>query len=108
MSLGNGVRDKLATVQGLPPAAARASPPRWNPRPARRSRASARRRARQQIVPLIDQAFVDAARLTGFAAVAFVLLGLGFSVLLPETRTREMMATPLHHPTSPDGYLPAL
>jgi hypothetical protein len=41
--------------------------------------------------PLLDQASVDAARLTGFVAVLSVLLGLSFSVLLPETRTPRMM-----------------
>jgi hypothetical protein len=44
----------------------------------------------EAVVPLLDEAFVDAARLTGFVAVAFVLLGLGFSLLLPETRGRDV------------------
>ena len=37
-------------------------------------------------MPLLDAAFVDAARLTGTAAFVFVLFGLGFSLLLPDTR----------------------
>jgi len=48
--------------------------------------------AGEQIVPIIDEAFVDGARLTGFAAFGFVLLGIVFSALLPETRPRGLDA----------------
>jgi EmrB/QacA subfamily drug resistance transporter len=40
----------------------------------------------QTVVP-IESAFVDAARLTGFVAAGFVLLGVVFSLLLPSGRT---------------------
>jgi EmrB/QacA subfamily drug resistance transporter len=38
----------------------------------------------------IESAFVDAARLTGFVATAFVLLGVVFSLLLPSGKARAM------------------
>jgi len=38
----------------------------------------------------IESAFVDAARLTGFVATAFVLLGVVFSLLLPSGRAQAM------------------
>jgi EmrB/QacA subfamily drug resistance transporter len=41
-----------------------------------------------QTVPPIETAFVDAARLTGFVAAGFVLLGVVFSLLLPSGRTQ--------------------
>ena len=39
-----------------------------------------------QVAPPIEDAFVDATRLTGIVATAFVLLGVVFSLLLPKTR----------------------
>jgi hypothetical protein len=42
----------------------------------------------EAIVPVLDDAFSDSARLTGFVAFGFILFGLGLSVLLPETRPR--------------------
>ncbi len=41
-------------------------------------------------MPLLDDAFVGAARLTGFSALVFVLFGFGISLLLPETRLGEL------------------
>ena len=41
----------------------------------------------------IETAFVDAARLTGFSAAAFVLLGVLFSLLLPSGRVRPADVT---------------
>jgi hypothetical protein len=38
------------------------------------------------VAPPIEDAFVDAARTAGFAATAFVLLGLFFSLLLPKSK----------------------
>ena len=40
------------------------------------------------VAPPIEDAFVDAARLAGFVATGFVLLGLFFSLLLPKTKSR--------------------
>jgi EmrB/QacA subfamily drug resistance transporter len=49
--------------------------------------------ARPILAPYVEaaeEAFVQAARLTGFVATGFVLLGLVFSFLLPETRPRRV------------------
>ena len=43
-----------------------------------------------QTVTPIEDAFTTAAHLTGYTALAFVLLGFVFSLLLPETRRREV------------------
>ena len=91
VSLGNGVREKLSAVEGLPPQAVEGIAVAMESSAGQALTGIRAQAGTEQIVPLIDQAFVDAARLTGFSAVVFVLLGLGFSVLLPETRTREMM-----------------
>ena len=47
-----------------------------------------------QTVTPIETAFVDAARLTGFIATAFVLLGVVFSLLLPAGRVQGSAAGP--------------
>ena len=91
VSLGNGVRTKLTGVPGLPPQAIEGIAAAMESSAGQALTGIRAQAGTEQIVPLIDEAFVDAARLTGFAAVGFVLLGLVFSVLLPETRTREMM-----------------
>ena len=82
------MREKLATVPGLPPVAADGIATAMESSAGQALTGIRAQPGTEQIVPLLDQAFVDAARLTGFAAVVFVLLGLGFSVLLPETRTQ--------------------
>jgi hypothetical protein len=42
-------------------------------------------------VPPIEDAFTTAARLTGLTALAFVALGVVFTLLLPDTRHHEEM-----------------
>jgi EmrB/QacA subfamily drug resistance transporter len=87
-SLGNGVRTNLDTIPGLPPAVADGIATAME-----QSAGQALVQIKQQpeaaaAVPAIESAFVDATRLTGFVALAFVLLGVGLTVLLPETRAR--------------------
>jgi EmrB/QacA subfamily drug resistance transporter len=97
VGLGNGVRDKLGSVPGLPPQAAEGIAVAMESSAGQALSGIREQPGGDVVAPLLDQAFVDAARVTGFVAVVFVLFGLGFSVLLPETRTREMMgdaATP--------------
>jgi EmrB/QacA subfamily drug resistance transporter len=91
VSLGNGVRDKLDGVQGLPPQAAEGIAVAMESSAGQALTGIREQPGGDVVAPLLDQAFVDAARLTGFVAVLFVLLGLGFSVLLPETRPRELL-----------------
>ena len=43
------------------------------------------------VAPPIEDAFVDAARLAGFVATGFVLLGLVFSLLLPKEKPRAVV-----------------
>jgi EmrB/QacA subfamily drug resistance transporter len=88
VSLGNGVRSKLADVPGLPPAAAEGIATAMEASAGQALTGFRAQPGADVVVPLLDQAFVDAARLTGFTAVIFVLFGLGFSVLLPDTRTQ--------------------
>jgi EmrB/QacA subfamily drug resistance transporter len=91
VSLGNGVRDKLGGVPGLPPQAAEGIAVAMESSAGQALSGIREQPGGDVVGPLLDQAFVDAARLTGFVAVLFVLLGLGFSVLLPETRPRELL-----------------
>lgn len=91
VSLGDGVRDKLGSVPGLPPQAAEGIAVAMESSAGQALGGIREQPGGNLVAPLLDEAFVDAARLTGFVAVVFVLFGLGFSVLLPETRTREMM-----------------
>jgi EmrB/QacA subfamily drug resistance transporter len=86
VSLGDSVRSNLAEAPGLPPAAIEGIATAMESSggqalPGLRQQADAK-----AVVPLLDAAFVDAARLTGTAAFVFVLFGLGFSLLLPDTR----------------------
>ncbi len=89
VSLGNNVRSKLNDAPGLPPGAVDGiafamESSGGQALPGLRARADT-----TAIVPLLDEAFVDAARLTGMSAFVFVIFGLGFSLLLPETRLPE-------------------
>jgi EmrB/QacA subfamily drug resistance transporter len=86
VSLGNGVRDKLAGVPGLPPAAVDGIASAMEGSAGQALDGFRTDPTAQQIVPLLDDAFVDAARLTGYAATIFVVFGLALSLLLPETR----------------------
>lgn len=84
-SLGSGVRDNLASVPGLPAPAIDGI--------ATAMEGSAGQvlvgfRADPQYAPIIvpvEQAFVDATRLSGIVATGFVLVGVLFSLLLPAT-----------------------
>ena len=89
VSLGNNVRSKLTDGPSLPPGAVEGIAVAMESSggqalPGLRARADT-----TAIVPLLDEAFVDAARLTGMSAFVFVIFGLGFSLLLPETRLPE-------------------
>jgi hypothetical protein len=45
-----------------------------------------------EVAPPIEDAFVDAAHLAGYAATGFVLVGLLFSLLLPKTKPQGAVA----------------
>jgi EmrB/QacA subfamily drug resistance transporter len=89
VSLGNGVRSKLADVPGLPAEAADGIATAMESSAGQALTGIRQQSGSATIVPLIDDAFVEAARLTGFVAFAFVVLGLGFSALLPDTRPSD-------------------
>ncbi len=88
VSLGAGVRSSLADAPGLPPGAAEGIAVAMESSAGQALTGIKEQPGSEAIVPLLDQAFADAARLTGFVAFGFILLGLGFSFLLPETRHR--------------------
>jgi len=94
-TLGSQTRTNLAAIPGLPPAAAEGIATAIES-----SAGQALVQIRTQpgadvVVPAIESAFVDAARLTGTVAFAFVLLGLLCSLLLPDTREVDERARPL-------------
>jgi EmrB/QacA subfamily drug resistance transporter len=101
VSLGNGVRTKLADVPGLPPAAVEGLASAMESSAGQALTGLRDEPGSEAIVPLIDAAFEEAARLTGFSAFLFVLLGLGFSVLLPETRPAEQRTLEASEPDVP-------
>jgi EmrB/QacA subfamily drug resistance transporter len=101
VSLGNGVRTKLADVPGLPPAAVEGLASAMESSAGQALTGLREEPGSEAIVPLIDAAFEEAARLTGFSAFLFVLLGLGFSVLLPETRPAEQRTLEASEPDVP-------
>jgi EmrB/QacA subfamily drug resistance transporter len=101
VSLGNGVRTKLADVPGLPPAAVEGLASAMETSAGQALTGLRDEPGSEAIVPLIDAAFEEAARLTGFSAFLFVLLGLGFSVLLPETRPAEQRTLEASEPDVP-------
>ncbi len=86
VSLGSGVRSRLADVPGLPAEAADGIAIAMESSAGQALTGLREQSGSATIVPLIDDAFVEAARLTGLVAFGFVLLGVGFSVLLPDTR----------------------
>ena len=101
MSLGNGVRTKLADVPDLPAAAVEGLASAMESSAGQALTGLRDEPGSEAIVPLIDAAFEEAARLTGFSAFLFVLLGLGFSVLLPETRLAEQRTLEASEPDVP-------
>ncbi len=90
VSLDDGVRSNLTAEGTLPPPAVEGIATAMSSSAGQALGSLRTNPGSEAVVPLLDEAFVDAARLTGFVAVAFVLLGLGFSLLLPETRGRDV------------------
>ncbi len=83
-SLGSGVRDNLAAVPGLPAPAIDGIADAME---ASAGQALVAFRTDPQYAPLlvpIEQAFVDATRLSGIVATGFVLVGVLLSLLLPK------------------------
>jgi EmrB/QacA subfamily drug resistance transporter len=83
-SLGTGVRDNLASVPGLPTQAAEGIADAME---ASAGQALVAFRTDPQYAPIIvpvEQAFVDATRLSGIVATGFVLVGVVLSLLLPK------------------------
>jgi EmrB/QacA subfamily drug resistance transporter len=90
VSLGNGVRTNLAAADtGLPPVAAEGIATAMESSGGQALPEIRSRPGGEAVAGLLDEAFVGAARLTGSVAFLFVLLGLGFSLLLPDTRPRD-------------------
>ncbi len=83
VSLGTGVRDRLSRVQGLPPAQAEQAAVAIEQSAGQALVAYRHQPAAAAIVQAGDAAYVDAARLSGFVATGFVILGVGLSLLLP-------------------------
>jgi hypothetical protein len=84
-SLGSGVRDNLASVPNLPVPAIDGIATAME---ASAGQALVGFRADPQYASLVvpvEQAFVDATRLSGIVATGFVLVGVLFSLLLPKT-----------------------
>jgi EmrB/QacA subfamily drug resistance transporter len=108
VSLGVGTGDRLAAIPGMPPAAQAAvrqaiegsagqaligfRSGQIDPALAKQFGstidAATLGQLGKAVAPPIEDAFVDAARLAGFVATGFVLLGLFFSLLLPKTKSR--------------------
>jgi EmrB/QacA subfamily drug resistance transporter len=89
-SLGNGVRSNLDGIPGLPPAVADGVATAME-----QSAGQALVAIRQQpeaalAVPAIEEAFVEATRLTGFTALVFVVIGMFLTLLLPKPRPRPV------------------
>jgi EmrB/QacA subfamily drug resistance transporter len=89
-SLGSGVRANLDQIPGLPPAVADGVATAME-----QSAGQALVAIRQQpeaalAVPAIEQAFVDATRLTGFTALVFVIVGMFLTLLLPKPAPRPV------------------
>jgi EmrB/QacA subfamily drug resistance transporter len=84
--LVNETTANLAAVQGLPPAAQAGIVKAIDASAGQALTVIRLDPANDLVVAPIESAFVDATRAAGLVAFAFVVLGLGFSVLLPETR----------------------
>jgi EmrB/QacA subfamily drug resistance transporter len=112
VSLGVGTGDRLASIPGMPPAAQTAVrkaiegsagqaligfrsgnlDPTINKQFGTQIDPATLGQLGKSVVPPIEDAFVDAARLAGFTATGFVLLGLVFSLLLPKSKPREVVS----------------
>jgi len=84
--LVNETTANLAAVPGLPPAAQAGIVKAIDASAGQALTTIRLDPANALVVAPIESAFVDATRAAGFVAFGFVVLGLGFSVLLPETR----------------------
>jgi EmrB/QacA subfamily drug resistance transporter len=116
VSLGTGTGDRLATVPGLPPAAQVAvrqaiegsagqaligfRTGAIDPATAQQFGGAVSPAAiaglGHTVTPPIEDAFVQAAHLAGYAATGFVLLGLVFSLLIPNKKPRDEPVLPAH------------
>ena len=85
-SLGNGVRTNLQAVQGLPPAVGEGIAVAMESSAGQALTAIREQPGAKAVVLPIEDAFTDAAHLTGLVAFGFVILGFLFSLLLPDTR----------------------
>jgi EmrB/QacA subfamily drug resistance transporter len=85
-ALASETTANLADVQGLPPAAQAGIVEAIDASAGQALTAIREDPANAPVVEPIERAFVDATRYAGFVAFAFVILGLIFSFLLPETR----------------------
>ncbi|HEX5828956.1 MAG TPA: MFS transporter [Candidatus Limnocylindrales bacterium] len=83
-SLGNGVREGLATLPGLPPQAIDGIATAMEESAGQALPQIAAQPGSELIIPILEDAFVDATRLAGFTATGFVLLGVVLSLLLPK------------------------
>ncbi len=103
--LSNGVRDGLAEVPGLPAGAAgqvATAIESSNGQALIGMRTDARTAA---VVPIVEDAFTDAARSAALVAAGFIGLGLAFSLLLPASGTRETERE-IALETAPEGLDP--
>jgi EmrB/QacA subfamily drug resistance transporter len=100
-SLGSGVRNDLADAPGLPAAAVDGIASAMESSAGQALRDIRTQAGSEAIVPLLEDAFGHAARLTGFVAFGFILLGLVLSFLLPETRPRSSSEAGPETPAGP-------
>ncbi|HEY3334582.1 MAG TPA: MFS transporter [Candidatus Limnocylindrales bacterium] len=83
-ALGSGVHERLSSVPGLPPQAIDGIAQAMESSAGQALVAIRQQPGSEQVVPAVEQAFVDATRLAGFVATGFVLLGVVLSLLLPK------------------------
>ena len=88
-SLLSGTRENLASVPGLPPQAQEAIAKAIDQSAGQALTGFRADPANEAIIQPIEEAFVRAARLAGYGAFAFVILGLLFSLLLPRTQLEQ-------------------
>ncbi len=91
--LNTGTQDRLAAVDGLSPQVAAQVAGAIEASDGQALVTLRDEPAVAAAVPAVEAAFVDATRTAGFAATAFIGLGLVFSFLLPATKRREREVT---------------
>jgi EmrB/QacA subfamily drug resistance transporter len=89
VSLDNGVQRNLADVPGLPPEAVDGIATAMEQSAGQALTVIKDDPQYAAVVPGIEQAFVDATRLTGIVATGFVLVGVVLSLLLPKDAARH-------------------